>query len=354
MEVVGGVSPYEQHDSTSGRLLAIYASQNAQLLFQPRKCGIKSNLTESQTTGRFSIIDKFAKDSSDSDDDGPPPTARLVKSSAQQTVRTYFSQSVDSRCSSTKATASSTPSRFRIVPLESKYKRGRWHCFDYYDKEPSIPAESRITESGVLQQTIANRDRSVRSLTCETLQRATLSVHTPVLYDGSSESDRENNDVFARSTPAFSRTITVQPRANSICPTDASAPLNAKKEPNRFIRRAPNEKLQKGLENSLSPVPIRSLNNPKRPDLLYTGSVVPGVNGTGHTSTSAIDSKIEQAMDLVKTHLMYAVREELDALRGKISELERHVFRLETENALLRANINDDILTKLALNHAKK
>ncbi|VDM62576.1 unnamed protein product [Angiostrongylus costaricensis] len=70
--------------------------------------------------------------------------------------------------------------------------------------------------------------RSVRSLTSETLQQATLSVRAPILYDGSSESDRENNDVFAR--------------------------------------------------------------------------------------------------DLVKTHLMIAVREELDTLRARIIEFEAHVF----------------------------
>ncbi|PIC15955.1 hypothetical protein B9Z55_022732 [Caenorhabditis nigoni] len=40
-----------------------------------------------------------------------------------------------------------------------------------------------------------------------------------------------------------------------------------------------------------------------------------------------IDNKIEQAMDLVKTHLMFAVREEVDGLRSKIFDLENHVRR---------------------------
>jgi polyhydroxyalkanoate synthesis regulator phasin len=38
-----------------------------------------------------------------------------------------------------------------------------------------------------------------------------------------------------------------------------------------------------------------------------------------------IDNRIEQAMDLVKTHLMYAVREEVDRLRFHINDLERKV-----------------------------
>ncbi|KRZ69588.1 Uncharacterized protein T10_4605, partial [Trichinella papuae] len=50
----------------------------------------------------------------------------------------------------------------------------------------------------------------------------------------------------------------------------------------------------------------------------------------------AIDSKIEQAMNLVKTHLQYAVREEVDELKNRIAHLERQVERLETENRRLR------------------
>ncbi|VDM62577.1 unnamed protein product [Angiostrongylus costaricensis] len=45
-----------------------------------------------------------------------------------------------------------------IVPLESKYKRGRWQCFDYYDKkDSSTPAKPRITEPAALQRAITNR-----------------------------------------------------------------------------------------------------------------------------------------------------------------------------------------------------
>ncbi|KAK6058126.1 TSC-22/dip/bun family protein [Cooperia oncophora] len=77
---------------------------------------------------------------------------------------------------------------------------------------------------------------------------------------------------------------------------------------------------------------------------MFYYSAVGSNNGMGQPSTSAIDSKIEQAMDLVKTHLMFAVREELDVLRGKITELESNIIRLETENAVFKANIPSDIL----------
>ncbi|XP_067229077.1 TSC22 domain family protein 1 isoform X1 [Chanodichthys erythropterus] len=53
-------------------------------------------------------------------------------------------------------------------------------------------------------------------------------------------------------------------------------------------------------------------------------------------SVVAIDNKIEQAMDLVKSHLMYAVREEVEVLKEQIKELMEKNSQLEQENALLK------------------
>ncbi|KAL1021701.1 hypothetical protein UPYG_G00016800 [Umbra pygmaea] len=54
-------------------------------------------------------------------------------------------------------------------------------------------------------------------------------------------------------------------------------------------------------------------------------------------SLVAIDNKIEQAMDLVKSHLMYAVREEVEVLKEQIKELIEKNSQLEQENNLLKA-----------------
>ncbi|KAK9883880.1 hypothetical protein WA026_004819, partial [Henosepilachna vigintioctopunctata] len=54
---------------------------------------------------------------------------------------------------------------------------------------------------------------------------------------------------------------------------------------------------------------------------------------------NAIDNKIEQAMDLVKSHLMYTVREEVEVLKEKIAELMERIQQLETENNYLRTQI---------------
>ncbi|XP_053915014.1 TSC22 domain family protein 1 isoform X3 [Cuculus canorus] len=53
-------------------------------------------------------------------------------------------------------------------------------------------------------------------------------------------------------------------------------------------------------------------------------------------SVVAIDNKIEQAMDLVKSHLMYAVREEVEVLKEQIKELVEKNSQLEQENTLLK------------------
>lgn len=302
------------------------------------------------TEGRFTIIDEFAKDSSDSDVDSPLPTyanGKLIKHS--RSTRSNFSQSVDSRCSHSKATASTTPSRFRIVPLESKYKRGRWNCFDYYDKDATTTPKTRVPEAVTPRPTSSSRARSVRSLNIDYAPPGIRqSAGNPTIpFDGSSESDRENNEVFAKSTPAFSRTSASAHPAPHLYSNDKT--LTIIKASQRSTRKTTDERLQRGLESSLAPREVKSRVNPKRSDLLT--SAVASNNGMGQPSTTAIDSKIEQAMDLVKTHLMFAVREELDVLRGKITELEAHIFRLENENAVFKANIPDDILRNLSLDH---
>ncbi|XP_053315838.1 TSC22 domain family protein 2 isoform X3 [Spea bombifrons] len=62
----------------------------------------------------------------------------------------------------------------------------------------------------------------------------------------------------------------------------------------------------------------------------------------------AIDNKIEQAMDLVKSHLMYAVREEVEVLKEQIKELIEKNSTLERENALLKSLSNNDQLSQLS------
>ncbi|XP_076454176.1 uncharacterized protein LOC143289159 isoform X2 [Babylonia areolata] len=65
------------------------------------------------------------------------------------------------------------------------------------------------------------------------------------------------------------------------------------------------------------------------------------------TSAVAIDNKIEQAMDLVKSHLMFAVREEVEVLKEVIKELVERLHRVEQDNKLLRSEASPDTLSRL-------
>ncbi|XP_015256905.1 PREDICTED: uncharacterized protein T18D3.7-like isoform X2 [Cyprinodon variegatus] len=66
-----------------------------------------------------------------------------------------------------------------------------------------------------------------------------------------------------------------------------------------------------------------------------------------HRSSSLleIDGKIEQAMDLVKGHLMLVVREEVELLRRQLRELQEKNQQLERENHILRALTQNIYLT---------
>ncbi|XP_022254053.1 protein bunched, class 1/class 3/D/E isoforms-like isoform X2 [Limulus polyphemus] len=72
-------------------------------------------------------------------------------------------------------------------------------------------------------------------------------------------------------------------------------------------------------------------------------------NGTPPDSSAVtIDNKIEQAMDLVKSHLIFAVREEVDVLKAKIAELKEKILRLEHENGILKAHASQEVLNNLS------
>lgn len=70
------------------------------------------------------------------------------------------------------------------------------------------------------------------------------------------------------------------------------------------------------------------------------------------TNVVAIDNKIEQAMDLVKSHLMYAVREEVEVLKEQIKELFERNSVLERENAVLKSLANSEQLSQLSAQSA--
>jgi len=89
-------------------------------------------------------------------------------------------------------------------------------------------------------------------------------------------------------------------------------------------------------------------------------------NHASGTNQGAIDNRIEQAMDLVKSHLMNAVRSEVEELKEKIIKLEetisqqqieltnstsnfnREVGKLQAENQFLRNHVGSDVINQLS------
>lgn len=58
--------------------------------------------------------------------------------------------------------------------------------------------------------------------------------------------------------------------------------------------------------------------------------------------------------DLVKSHLMFAVREEVEVLKEKIAELMDRINQLEAENSILKAHATPETLAQLSQSTAAK
>jgi len=64
-------------------------------------------------------------------------------------------------------------------------------------------------------------------------------------------------------------------------------------------------------------------------------------------SNDVFEFFVPDEYDLVKSHLMFAVREEVEVLKEKIAELMERINHLETENNILRANASEETLSQL-------
>jgi len=84
----------------------------------------------------------------------------------------------------------------------------------------------------------------------------------------------------------------------------------------------------------------------KRNEALLLSKCIQYFSASG-ASQGSIDNRIEQAMDLVKSHLMSAVRSEVEELKDKISKLEETVTLLSRENEVLRANVAPEVLASI-------
>uniref|UniRef100_A0A9J2PIV6 Uncharacterized protein n=1 Tax=Ascaris lumbricoides TaxID=6252 RepID=A0A9J2PIV6_ASCLU len=109
-------------------------------------------------------------------------------------------------------------SRFKIVPIETRYNRGRWACWDYYDSETGKGPRGQQTDSQSLNIHVDNGKSS-----SATSGRVSRSHNEPVTFafDLSDESDAENTPPVHKYSGAVPNTIiqcTCQPNAPQMVP----------------------------------------------------------------------------------------------------------------------------------------
>ncbi|KAI6191445.1 hypothetical protein M3Y97_00228900 [Aphelenchoides bicaudatus] len=359
--------------------------------------------------------DSFDETSSDNESNNDQiffsKSGYISKCSSPNLPHLNYSTSQPSRMSALNANAS----RFRVVPVEAQYQRKRWIVWDWFDSGTQQNQNAmggtiiRGSQSNPHTPNPVNSTKPIFHLTPPTKRsvqksnsmRAPLATPDPPMsttslaFNFSDDSDRENSFPFEKNQITVRQTgrqpESEEPRTTNI--TDLRDELQSSRlspTPSGILpslmmpsgRISPSEMLnQYGLERSLS---ATSYSTPKSvtttsqlkanslsPDRATThpylndGStgVVSAVNHAPHSASNlhahvhgssivAIDSKIEQAMDLVKTHLMFAVREEVDSLRSRIMELETTVVHLEAENSILREHVPNEILQSLSIQPA--
>ncbi|XP_060635787.2 TSC22 domain family protein 4 [Anolis sagrei] len=300
-------------------------------------------------------------------------------------------------------------SRFRVVKLDpgpgEPYKRGRWTCRDFYDAEaeshPQHPFVGRLAEAGRHPQSLDSRLEVAGLLThpqgpfSPQPQRrgggfggACAGLHSQLVLPPATSSHQARS--LGGGLPVMVRPHRTPPSPVSLRSPLASVPKEAgdpgtlsvgaptvptlvveehllPKSVSKLIQRETDERRKVSPRQSRSrpsspAPPLFRDGSPNRRTSDPFGSSSPssarfslahsmfGIDSDDDSGTNssmiAIDNKIEQAMDLVKSHLMFAVREEVEVLREQIKELSERNALLEQENALLRSLANSEQLSR--------
>ncbi|XP_053321047.1 TSC22 domain family protein 4 [Spea bombifrons] len=205
------------------------------------------------------------------------------------------------------------PSRFRVVRLDHdpmgggrRYQRGRWTCVDFY--HPEVGGQQRAgaghsLDSGLSRATPIRSPHLLPPGAGGKAQQVPRSQGAPVL-----------GVTTEKGTGAQ---LSPPPEPTSPPPSPAPA-LRSDSRPGRPVSDVFSERL----------ILARSV--------FGLGEESDHDSGSSN-SLIAIDNKIEQAMDLVKTHLLFAVREEVEILNEQIKDLTERNSLLEHENSLLRS-----------------
>ncbi|KAL8177004.1 UNVERIFIED_CONTAM: hypothetical protein K2H54_040759 [Gekko kuhli] len=304
-------------------------------------------------------------------------------------------------------------SRFRVVKLDQgsgePYKRGRWTCRDFYEQEVEQHSGGRFADSARHPQSLDSRlevagllPKPASLYSPQPQRRGTYLQSQLVLpVPGSSGHQARSlggglpllahpnrtppSPVSLRSPLAVPEPRAPAPGEGAKEPADRSAPATvpALVVEEHLLPKSVTQLIQRDTEERCKVLPRESRSRPSSPAPLLLRDASPSRKtsdpfsaarfslarsmlgmGVAHDSDDdsgtnssmiAIDNKIEQAMDLVKSHLMFAVREEVEVLREQIKELSERNTLLEQENALLRSLASAEQLSRFqAQLHAAK
>ncbi|XP_018530087.2 TSC22 domain family protein 4 [Lates calcarifer] len=247
-------------------------------------------------------------------------------------------------------------SRFRVVRLAvggasgggrgEPYRRGRWTCTDFMERQEGAGFR-RVMDS-------MRHAHSLESLEMIGRDRDRGGVHSQdLLAQGAglmlrsgppSPTHREpiNIRLLDRKQPMGAQGLDSTPPPPSLCPRNVPPPLRLDVDATgrsvlRLSHSQPSSPPAGSYHPSLTPV-----QTPAAFSLDQTIFNLPGDDSASSNSLIAIDNKIEQAMDLVKSHLMLAVREEVELLREQIRDLQEKNQQLERENVILRTHTHTD------------
>ncbi|CAK1544457.1 unnamed protein product [Leptosia nina] len=183
-----------------------------------------------------------------------------------------------------------------------------------------------------------------RSLSSKLLQMATAQAHMKTCSHASPAEPSHNSDLASRALAAK--------RRKSIAGLKLNLPPDPKggTPSSHGLRLLEDDVMQTKLINTSYSSIMNKQDLLREVVVKYIDYFYPVASGT---SAVAIDNKIEQAMDLVKSHLMFAVREEVEVLKERIAELMERINQLEVENSYLRAHASQDTLAQLPVVGAK-
>lgn len=189
---------------------------------------------------------------------------------------------------------------------------------------PQIPAQVNVSsiQPPSTQAPVVNTQPTSQGAT---LPQQPCYISPPIVSSGAPTQVVGGSQTFASSA------VTVVPSMSVLEPTPAFA--SGEVVPNDPVHSAP------PLDMVVGEVPSSG------EDVQPSAEDAESASGT---SAVAIDNKIEQAMDLVKSHLMFAVREEVEVLKEKIAELMDRINQLELENTILKANATQETLAQLS------